>query len=78
MVYVDDVVFFGPNLKNIDKLIADMKADGYGINVEEDFFHFLGVDITKSSGNPKYTLKQTGLIDKVLRTVDMVDCNGKC
>ena len=78
LVYVDNVVFFGPDLGKIDKLISDMKADGFGINVEDDFFHFLGVDITKSDkNNPKFTLKKTGLIDKILRTVDMVDCNGK-
>ena len=57
LVYVDDVVFFGPDQAKIDKLINDMKKDGFNINVEEDFFRFLGVDITKSKYNKTYTLK---------------------
>ena len=61
LVNVDDVVLFGPDQGKRDKLISYMKVDGYGINVEDDFFHFLGVDITKSdANNPKFTLKQTG------------------
>ena len=45
--------------------------------MEEYFFHFLGVDITKDKTKKTVTLKQTGLIDKVISTLDMKDCNGK-
>ena len=75
--YVDDVVFFGPDQAKIDKLIANMKQDGFNIHDEKDFFHFLGVDITKSKDGKSYTLKQTGLINKILKTLKMTECNGK-
>ena len=77
LVYVDDVVFFGPDQAKIDKLITDMQKDGFNINVEKEFFHFLGVDITKSKENKSYTLKQTVLINEILKTLKMLDCNVK-
>jgi hypothetical protein len=77
LVYVDDVVFFGPDQGKIDKLIKDMSDDGFNINVEEDFFHFLGVDIKKDKNKKTFTLIQTGLIDKVIHALNMKDCNGK-
>ena len=76
LIYVDDVVFFGPDQDKIDKLINSMRdIDKFNINVEDDFFHFLGVDISKDDDT--FTLKQTGLIEKILRTVKIEECNGK-
>ena len=51
LVYVDDVVFFGPDQGKIDKFSANMKVDGYGIHVEDDFLMFLCIDFTKSDTN---------------------------
>ena len=77
MVYVDDVVFFGKDLSKKDKTIEGFKSNGYPLTKEEDLFHFLGVDITQNEKTGKVTLKQLGLINKILKHVDMEDCNTK-
>ena len=47
LIYVDDVVLFGPDQYKIDELISIMRdIEKFNINVEEYFFHFLGVDIS--------------------------------
>ena len=77
MVYVEDVVFFGKDLSKIDKTIEGFKSNGYALTKEENLFHFLGVDITQNEKTGKVTLKQLGLINKILKYVDMEDCNTK-
>ena len=50
ITYVDDTLFFGPVLKQIEKVISELKGLGYGLTREEGgestAFAFLGVSIT--------------------------------
>ena len=77
LCYVDDCLFFGPDQQEIDKVILDLKHHGLCLTVErEDAYAFLGVDV-KPISDGGYTMTQQGLIQKVLKTVGMEDCNCK-
>ncbi len=49
ITYVDDTLFFGPDLKDIEKVITELEGAGYGLTREEGdentAFAFLGVSI---------------------------------
>ena len=76
LVYFDDVIFFGKDLRNIDKVIDELKAKKLPLTVEKNVFHFLGIDIERV-GDDKTILHQVELIDKFLKTVGMNDCHAK-
>ena len=87
-VYVDDIVFFARNDKDIYKLIETFKTDGDEFNwehtIEGDLHSFLGVKIeamTKTDDKGKklngFKFTQKGLIEKILKTTGMQDCNAK-
>ena len=82
--YVDDVLWFGPDLDEIDKVIQELKNAGMPLTIEQDeAYAFLGVDIvpmskvTFESSDEGYYMSQTGLIDKVLKAVGMTDSRQK-
>jgi hypothetical protein len=81
ITYVDDTLFFGPDLKEIEKVIAELENAGYALTREEgddeNVFSFLGVSITPDKATTMLTLIQGGLIDKVLAAVGMSDCNTR-
>ena len=81
LTYVDDTLFFGPDLAMIEKTISDLEGLGYGLTREEGdentAFAFLGVNITPDPKTRHVRLTQTGLIDKILLTTGMTDCNTK-
>ena len=87
-VYVDDIVFFARNNKDIYELIETFKTDGDQFNwehtIEGDLHSFLGVkiaEVTKTDANVKkcciFKFTQKGLIEKVLKVTGMQDCNAK-
>ena len=87
-VYVDDILFFAYNDKVIYKLIDTFKTDGDEFNwehtIEGDLHSFLGVKIeamTKTDDKGKklngFKFTQKGLIEKILKTTGMQDCNAK-
>ena len=75
VVYVDDCGISTDDPKKVDKLIDDLRAKGFDLELEGDFETFLGVEIRKL-GNGKFHLLQEGLIKKVLEAAGMSDCNG--
>ena len=75
--YVDDCLFFGPDAGEIDKVIQDLKKQGMGLTVETgSAYAFLGVDVEPNEDGG-FKMSQTGLIKKILKTVDMQDSNSK-
>ncbi len=73
LVYVDDCLFFGPDLTEIDKVISDLKSQNLSLTVEDDdAYAFLGVDV-EPNNNGGYTMTQKGLIEKVLKTTELTD-----
>jgi hypothetical protein len=76
LTYCDDCLFFHRNQSAIDKVIDALREDRLSLTVEEDIFSFLGVEVVNKEGN-EIELLQKGLIDKVLKTCGMINCNTK-
>ena len=79
--YVDDTIFAGPDPQILEKEIKSLgvsdkeQRHSFALRDEGEVGAFLGIQITKT-GSEEFTLTQTGLIDKVLKTSYMEDCNG--
>ena len=78
-VYVDDVLFFGPDSSKMEDVINELQAEGFELKREkgedDSAYSFLGISITEQDGMIK--LSQHGLIKKFLKTVGMENCNAK-
>ena len=78
-VYVDDVLFFGPDGDAMEKVIDALQTDGFELKrekgTEDTAYSFLGISITEGEGQIKLT--QHGLIKKFLSLVKIEDCNAK-
>ena len=76
VVYIDDVLLFGPDEKEMDKGLSKLHLEGFDLKVEEDrnikTYDFLGIHITKetdANDNKIIKLTQLGLIKKLLECV---------
>lgn len=80
LTYVDDCLFFAKDNSKIDAVIAKLgkklKMTIEGSN-EDTVYAFLGVDVMTDKERGTITLRQTGLIDKILKTCNMENCNTK-
>jgi hypothetical protein len=65
-LYTDDSILAGPDLKEIDKIIADLKAAKLDITEEGDLEDFLGVQIERKKDGSIH-LTQPHLIDQILK-----------
>jgi Reverse transcriptase (RNA-dependent DNA polymerase) len=75
--YVDDCLFFGPDQKEIDQVIQDIKGLGMSLTVENDTaYAFLGVDVEEIEGGG-YKMSQKGLTKKIIKVLGMEECNTK-
>ena len=74
VLYVDDAGIGAANMDDIDELIDQLKNLGFELKKEGNFNEFLGIKLEKRSDN-SIELTQTGLIDKILQTTNMVNCN---
>ena len=75
LIYVDDVLLFGPDQYNIDEVIKELEGAGISLNVEEEVYAFLVVEVETDNQSGKVTLTQRGLTKKVLNIVGMLDSN---
>ncbi len=81
VVYVDDVLLFGPDENEMQKVLEDLREGGYELKLEksgeQSVYDFLGINITQTTEGDKKVVKltQLGLIKKFLETVKMTDCN---
>jgi hypothetical protein len=65
VLYTDDSILAGPNDKDIEQAIEDIKSAGLNITVEGDLQDFLGVNIERRSDGTIH-LTQPHLIDQIL------------
>ena len=65
VLYTDDSILTGPNSKEMDKVVEDLKKAELKLTVEGDMGDFLGVRIEKV--NQKYNLTQPHLIKQILK-----------
>jgi histone deacetylase 1/2 len=81
ITYVDDTLFFGPDVKEIEKVISELEGLGYGLTCEEGdettAFAFLGVSILLDPVTKMLKMTQGGLSKKVLGATGMSECNTR-
>ena len=81
ITYVNDTLFFGSDMKQIGKVIIELEGLEYGLTREEGEeiieFAFLGVSITPYPVTKMLQLTQTGLIEKIIKSTGMSDCNTR-
>jgi hypothetical protein len=76
LTYVDDCLFFGKDQGKIDDKIQRIQNSGLKLTIEDDIYTFLGVEVVRKD-NGDIELLQCGLINKILATCGMTDCNTK-
>ena len=78
--YVDDLCFFYHKPKVFQDIIQSFKDDGdqynWELTVEGEVNSYLGICIEKTQDGG-FQLTQAGLVDKILKTTNMDDCNAK-
>ena len=75
LCYVDDCLFFSKSERKIDEVIEDMKRPNptpFLLNVEDTVAGFLGI-LMEPQDDGTIELKQTGLIDRILRVMNLQD-----
>ena len=81
VVYVDDTIISGPDSSKIEELITSLgvqkeeQRHTFALRDEGEVGDFLGIRIEKT-GTKQFKLSQSGLINKVIKTADMEDCNS--
>ena len=78
-LYVDDALFFAKDEAKIDAGIEDLKKPNpkpFLLNVEDNVAGFLGILMEKQDDG-SIELKQTGLIDRILKVMDLEDAKEK-
>ena len=73
--YVDDTGIAAKDPKDIDKLIASLRAKGFELTKEGTFSEFLGIKFETDQETGRIHLSQKGLIAKIIETTGMKDCN---
>jgi hypothetical protein len=77
VVYVDDCLFFSPDTTTIDNVIHKLTKT-FKLKDEGDVSAFLGIQISKDTTNKTITLTQPGLIDQIIKDVNITkSSNGK-
>jgi len=73
--WVDDAALCAPDQKTIDKFVSDLIEEGFNLTVEGTLTEFLGIKLERNRENGTMTMTQRGLINKVLETTGLKDCN---
>ena len=72
--YVDDVLLFSKDGQLIDDTLEELEGEFKLTkdDPDDDVFAYLGISVERStdaSGSPQISLRQPGLIKKILRTI---------
>ena len=74
VIYVDDVGISAKNKKEVDEFVQKLRDAGLTLTQEESFSEFLGIKFEKLP-NGSIKMSQRGLIEKILETASMTNCN---
>ena len=69
-LYTDDSILAGPDPKELDQVIEDMKGTGLQLTSEAGISDFLGVNISERQPDSSYHLTQPRLIDNILKELE--------
>ena len=75
VLYVDDLGIAYSNEKDLETLFKNLKNRGLEFTREGSFTDFLGIKFERDARNNTVTLTQKGLIQKIIATTGMQDCN---
>ncbi len=67
---MDDSILTGPDLKELDKIVEDMKQVGLELTVKGDISDFLGINIQRHNDGTVH-LTQPHLIDSILKELGL-------
>ncbi len=67
VLYTDDSILAGPDSKELDSIIEDMKKAEFDLTVEGDIADFLGVKFERGENGKSFNLTQPHLIDDLLK-----------
>jgi hypothetical protein len=66
----------GPTKDALENFIQRLRDIGFSLTHDGSLAEYLGVTITRDKSNGTFELTQTGLINKILETMGMQNCNG--
>jgi hypothetical protein len=70
IVYVDDGIFFGPDLKEIEQAMKDLDAQGFNLDLMGDVNDYLGVNF-EILADGRVKMSQPQLIEQILKDVGL-------
>ena len=76
--YVDDLLFWSRDEKEIDALAMQLRDVGLDLEQEHDAAGFLGVSLDRDSETGLLEMRQEGLIDRVIGALGLDDGMAKC
>ena len=77
ITYVDDTLFFAKDEKDIDEMVRRLQEDEkMALEVKQDAAGFLGVSLERDEKAGSVTLRQTGLIDRIIEALGVADLPG--
>jgi len=76
IVWVDDLVFGARSATAIDNVIQALEDRGFEMTRDGTVEEFLGIQIDRNHDNRTLTLKQPGLIERVIEATGLSNCNG--
>ena len=74
-MYVDDVGILAKRKKDVDDLVEGLRKKGFELTREGTFAEFLGIKFEKNLDDGSINMTQKGLINKIIETAGMTDCN---
>jgi hypothetical protein len=77
LVFVDDTLLYSPKAEYIDEVLQQLKDHDMDLEVEDDVAGFLGVHIDRNEAKGEITLTQTGLIQRIIKALDISHLPGK-
>ena len=72
--YVDDMGIAAKTRKELDNFVQELREEDLTLTQEETFSEFLGIKFEERPDG-SFEMTQRGLIDKILDTANMNDCN---
>jgi hypothetical protein len=75
VVYVDDVGISAKRKEDVDEMVARLRKKGFELTREGSFSEFLGIKFEKHPSDGSVNMTQKGLINKIIETAGMTDCN---
>ena len=77
LIYVYDLLLFGPGQNNIDEVIKELEDSGISFTVEENVYPLSVVEVNTNKHSGKVTIPQGLLTKKFLNTVVVLYSNNK-